>query len=157
MFTYEDSCHVAGLVPFGLAGHVIGDPYTVDNEIVERDIAYLAILVVAGDDRHLLAGAIVCYILEEDIVDTCAGGGAVFLVEEYAYVEQLPLAEILDTYVVEGYVAHHIVVAAAYAEASLIVDLLFGMVEYVDVAVGYVAYGVGRSVGPYLFRASVKS
>lgn len=157
MLADEYAGHVAGLVPLGFAGHIVGDLHAVDHEVLECDVAYLAVLIVSGYDRHFIARAVVDHILEQHILHACAGGLAIFLVEEDADVEQLALAEILDADIVECYVLDQIVVATVDGEATLIIDLLLLMVEDVDVAVHEVLDGVGRSIGAKLGGTAVET
>ena len=148
MFADKDTSHIAGLVPFGFAGHVIADFLTVDHKIFECYVGYFATVVVARDYRELAVAAVICDVFEENAGYRLARGRTIFLVEENADVDQLPLTEVFNAYVVESDVAHYIVVAAAYTEATLIVELLFLLVEDVDVAVYDICYCIRGGVRP---------
>ena len=67
------------------------------------------------------------------------------------------MAYVLDSYVVEFYVAHDVVVSAHDGEASLTVELEFAVVDDVDVAVAQAADGVGRSFDAEFGGASVQA
>ncbi len=53
MLPYETVEHVGGLVPFGLAGHVVADLLAVDDKVLETDVADPTVVVIAGDDAHV--------------------------------------------------------------------------------------------------------
>ena len=52
MFADENPCHIACFVPCRFAGHVVGDNRTVDAEVLEADVSYQAVAVVADDVRQ---------------------------------------------------------------------------------------------------------
>ena len=52
MFADENPCQIACFVPCRFAGHVVGDNRTVDAEVLEADVSYQAVAVVADDVRQ---------------------------------------------------------------------------------------------------------
>ena len=52
MFADENPCHIACFVPCRFAGHVVEDNRTVDAEVLEADVSYQAVAVVADDVRQ---------------------------------------------------------------------------------------------------------
>lgn len=72
MLAYEDVGHVGGLVPSGLAGHVVADERAVDGEVLEADVLHLALLVVSRDDAHVGLLPAVGDVAEGDVLDAAA-------------------------------------------------------------------------------------
>ena len=47
----EEAAHIGCLVPTGFAGHLVVDMLAVDDEVVEKDVTHLALVVIAMNDR----------------------------------------------------------------------------------------------------------
>ncbi len=100
------------------------------------------VFVVAGNYREVAVRAVVAYVLKQHIVNTTPHRHAIFLVETDADVEQLPPADILHPYILENNIANQHIVAGIDSHTALIVELLLGMVENIDIAVCDVLHGV---------------
>lgn len=123
MFADENPCHIACFVPCRFAGHVVGDNRTIDAEVLEADVSYQAVAVVADDVRQFGMCAVVSDILEQDVLDASSGSGTILLIIENAEVDQLSPAEILDADILETYVTHQVVVACIDCQAALVIYL----------------------------------
>ena len=74
-------------------------------------------------------------IAEGNIVYASARSLAIFVIEADLQVDELTLAEILDTDILEQDIPHEDVVSAIDGHTSLIINLFFAMVKNVDVFV----------------------
>ena len=135
---HVDIRHICGLVPFWLSRHIIRNHLAVDGEVLETDVLHLAALVVTGDDAHVGSFSGVGDVAQGDILDASAWGRTVLLVEAYAHVEEHSLADVFDAEVLEGDALYQDVVAIVDADAALIVYLVLGMLQDVDVIVEHV-------------------
>lgn len=138
MLAYEAVEHVRGLVPFGLARHVIADLLAVDDKVLEPDVADHTVVVVAGNDAHVGFCPCVADVSERDVFDASSRSCAVFAVEADTEVEEHAFADALDMDIVEEHVVDEDVVAVVDTNAALIVDLVLCVVEDVNVCIAYV-------------------
>ena len=89
MFAYEEIAHVAGLVPFRFARHIVGDSHSVDGEILKGDVRHSPVVVITGDNRGRGVFTVISHIAEKDIVDGKTGSLAILLIEENSDVHKL--------------------------------------------------------------------
>ena len=135
MVPHIDRDKIRGFIPLRLSGHIIVDEAPVDFETLEKDVLYLALLVVAVDDGHVGLLAIVADVAEGNVFDTTTGSRAVLVVVAHSHLEQRTLVYVLDAYVVEEYVFDVVVVSAVDGHATLVIDLRFALADDVDVLV----------------------
>mgnify|MGYP003505507218 FL=1 len=88
MVPYIDRDKIRGFIPLRLSGHLIVDVASVDLETLEKDVLYLALLVVAVDDGHVGLLAIVADVAEGNVFDTTTGSRAVLVVVAHSDLEQ---------------------------------------------------------------------
>lgn len=142
MLTDEHIGEVRGLVPFGLARHIVGDLLAVDDEIVEVDAGDRTAVVVTRDERHAGMGALIGDVAQGDVANAATGRMAVLLVVAHAEVEEIAQADILDANVAEGDAVDEDIVAVVDGYAALIVYLPLVLLEDVDVVVDHVSDGL---------------
>ena len=138
MVIHVDIRHICRLIPLWFSRHVIRNHLAVDGEVLETDVLHLAALVVTGDDTHVGSFSGIGDIAEGDVFDATAWCRTVLLVEAYAHVEEHTLADIVDAEVLEGNALYQDVVAIVDADAALIVYLVLGMLQDIDVIIEYV-------------------
>ena len=139
MVVHVDICHICGLVPLWLSRHIIRNHFTINREVLEADVFHLAALVVTGDDAHVGSFSGVGDVAQGDILDASAWGRTVLLVEAYTHIEEHALADVVDVEVLEGNALYQDVVAIVDADAALIVYLVFGVLQDVDVIIEHIA------------------
>ena len=106
-------------------------------------VTHAVVSVVAVDDGEALGyGAVVSYTPESDVLDGTSRCSTVLLVVGDLDLSDGSVLDVLYSNVVEDDVAHEVVVAAVDGEASLVIDLGFGLSEDVDVLVSEVLDGV---------------
>ena len=66
--------HVARVIPRRLSFHVVRYQSAVDAEVLETDVGYLALVIVALDDRDARRIARIADVLEQHVLDAPAGG-----------------------------------------------------------------------------------
>ena len=138
MVVHVDFCHICGFVPLWLSRHIIRNHLAVDGEVLKADVLHLAALVVTGNDAHVRLLTGIGDIAEGDVLDATAWGRTVLLVEAYAHVEEHTLADIVDAEVLESNALYQDVVAIVDADAALIVYLVLGMLQDIDVIIEHV-------------------
>ena len=138
MVVHIDIRHVGSLVPLWLARHIIRDNLSINRKVLKADVLHLAVLVVTGDDAHVRSFSGVGDIAEGDVLDATAWSRTVLLVEAYAHVEEHSLADVVDAEVLEGDALYQDVVAIVDADAALIVYLVLGMLQDVNVIIEHV-------------------
>ena len=138
MLAYEAVEHVRGLVPFGLTRHIVGNLLTIDDKVLEPDVADHTVVVVAGNDAHVGFCPCVGDVSERDVFDASSRSCAVFAVEADTEVEEHAFTDVLDVDVVEEHVMDEDVVAVVDTDAALIVDLVLCVVENVNVCISHV-------------------
>ena len=140
MFADEDAGHITGLIPLGFVGHLVADESAIDAQILETDVLHTAFFIVTCNNREFLATSIVADVLQKHIMNATSWSQTILFVVEYAHIEELTLAEILDAYIFETYTAHQVVVAHIDGDAPLIIQLILAMVKNVDIAVSKVLH-----------------
>lgn len=138
MVVHIDIRHVGSLVPLWLSRHIIRNHFTINREVLEADVFHLAALVVTGDDVHVGSFSGVGDVAQGDILDASAWGRTVLLVEANTHVEEHSLADVFDAEVLEGDALYQDVVAIVDADAALIVYLVLGMLQDIDVVIEHV-------------------
>ena len=138
MVVHIDIRHVGSLIPLWLSRHIIRNHLAVDGEVLETDVLHLAALVVTGNDAHVRLLTGIGDIAEGDVLDASAWGRTVLLVEANAHVEEHSLADVFDAEILESNALYQDVVAIVDADAPLIVYLVLGMLQDVDVIVEHV-------------------
>ena len=123
--------HVARIVPGWFAGHVVGNDPAVDSQILKTNIPHFPARIITTYHRYICIQSIIRNILEQDILDTLAGGFTILLIVENPDIDQLPFAEILDPDILERDVPDDIVVSSINSKTALIVQLPFLMVKNV--------------------------
>lgn len=139
MVVHIDIRHVGSLVPLWLSRHIIRNHFTINREVLEEDVFHLAALVVTGDDAHVGSFSGIGDVAQGNILDASAWGRTVLLVEAYTHVEEHSLADVFDAEVLEGDALYQDVVAIVDADAALIVYLVLGMLQDVDVIIEHIA------------------
>ena len=147
MSVYVHICHVTRLIPFWFVGHIVVDELPIVSQSLERDVRDGMILVIASyyaEIRTLcrILGGAVANVTEIYVFDTATWSRAVFAVIHGLDVKETALANVFNANIIKGYSLHHIVVATIDADASLIVNLWFGVADDVDILVTKIGYAV---------------
>ena len=129
MVPHIDRDKIRGFIPLRLSGHIIVDEAPVDFETLEKDVLYLALLVVAVDDGHVGLLAIVADVAEGNVFDTTTGSRAVLVVVAHSDLKQRSLVYVLDAYVLEEYIFDVVVVSTINGHATLVIDLWFALAD----------------------------
>ena len=132
MITNKHGNVVGRLVPFGFAWHIVVDGATVNFQPFEGDVLHLVFLVVAIDDGYVRLFAVVADIAKVDVLNSEARRFAILLIPAHLNLRDAFLKDAFNTDVVEGHVAHQVVVAAIDGHAALVVNLWLGLTEDVD-------------------------
>ena len=135
MSSHMDPGHISRLIPFGLAGHVVINQRSVDCQILKTDVLHRSLLVVARYLGDFGVAALIGDVAEEYILDAPSGSGTILFVVEDTDIDKLSLAEILHPDVLKTDVTDEVVVAGIDGEATLIIQLLFLVVQDVDIHV----------------------
>jgi len=157
VFADKDASHVAGLVPLGLARHIVGYAHSVDNQIIERDAAHPAHRIVAYDKRNFRTVSIVRHIFEKNIADTSARRRTILLNHSNTDVEKTTDADIINTDIVECDVLNKVIVSTHYSKTPLTIELTFLMVEDIDIAIQQTGDSIGSGVKAKLRSTAVQA
>ena len=124
MITNKHGNVVGRLVPFGFAWHIVVDGATVNFQPFEGDVLHLVFLVVAIDDGYVRLFAVVADIAKVDVLNSEARRFAILLIPAHLNLRDAFLKDAFNTDVVEGHVAHQVVVAAIDGAISTLAYLL---------------------------------
>lgn len=133
MIAHKGRHIVAGGIPTGFTWHSVENLASVYLQSFESYICDFPFLVISIDDREtlpattslLMKGSSISDVSESHIFYSSARCGTVFLVVAHLHLKNRPTTDWLDTYVVEHYVSHEVIVATVDGQASLIVYLRF--------------------------------